>query len=109
VSDEPINRPPLPLMREISRVPILFAFNREGDDLDWHNQAACNGLGDVMFPKAQPGRIGADYREALSICRGCPVVNECLTWALAAEEPHGCWGGMAPAQRRRLAREPVAS
>ena len=103
-----INRDAVPLQREVSRIPILTAFNREGDDLAWHSQAACNGLGDVMFPAARVGRIGVDYRDALAICRGtattegCPVLNECLEWALAAEEPHGCWGGVTPIQRQKM-------
>ena len=99
----------IPLQREVSRVPIPTLLNRDGDDLAWHSQAACNGLGDVMFPAARIGRIGVDYREALAICRGtettpgCPVLEECIAWALEAGEPHGCWGGATPIQRQRMA------
>lgn len=108
MSDEPITRPALPLLREVSRVPILTAVNREGDDLAWHGQAACAGLGDIMFPKSRDGRF-VDYRAVVAICRTCPVLDECLAWALAAEEPHGCWGGTTPTQRHRIARQRVAS
>lgn len=59
------------------------------------------GLGDIMFPKSRDGRF-VDYRAAAAICRTCPVLNECLAWALAAEEPHGCWGGTTPTQRHRM-------
>lgn len=103
-----INRDAVPLQREMSRHPILTLFNRDGDDLAWHGQAACNGLGDVMFPTQRDGRA-VDYRDALSLCHGtptrpgCPVIAECLEWALAADEQWGVWGGATPAQRQAIA------
>ena len=109
MTDETQTRPPQTLMREVARLPILIAVNRDGDDLGWHGQAACAGLGDVMFPKARDGRF-VDYRDAQRICLGtatteaCPVLEQCLAWALDAEEPHGCWGGTTPPQRAAMLR-----
>jgi WhiB family redox-sensing transcriptional regulator len=36
------------------------------------------------------------------LCELCPVVRECLAWALKTGETHGVWGGMLPRQRRRV-------
>lgn len=41
---------------------------------------------------------------AQSVCSECPVQPECLTEALVRKEPYGIWGGMTPAQRRRIGR-----
>lgn len=41
-------------------------------------------------------------------CAGCPARVECLTYALAADEREGVWGGLTPAERMRLA-VPVAA
>jgi WhiB family redox-sensing transcriptional regulator len=39
---------------------------------------------------------------AVTACRGCPARDACLTYALAAGEREGIWGGMLPDERRRL-------
>ena len=38
------------------------------------------------------------------MCAGCPVRQECLNDALDHFEKHGCWGGLAPRERRPLQR-----
>lgn len=38
---------------------------------------------------------------ALRLCAGCPIRQECLTYALA-HEPQNIWGGMTAYQRREL-------
>lgn len=54
----------------------------------------------------------AGIRAARAICKGCPVIAECLEFALNAETGHmrhGIYGGMTPRMRgdlaRRMARE----
>ncbi len=36
------------------------------------------------------------------ICAQCIVQPECLEFALRVHEPHGIWGGLTEAERRRL-------
>lgn len=36
------------------------------------------------------------------ICRGCPVRDDCLSFALAHDEQFGIWGGHDTAERNRL-------
>jgi WhiB family redox-sensing transcriptional regulator len=32
----------------------------------------------------------------------CPVLEECLSWALEARESWGVWGGLTPQERSQL-------
>lgn len=39
---------------------------------------------------------------AALICRDCPLVNTCLTYALTEEIVIGVWGGLTESQRKAL-------
>ena len=42
-------------------------------------------------------------RRAKSICRACPVIDQCLAHALRIPEPYGIWGGgMSEDERAEL-------
>jgi WhiB family redox-sensing transcriptional regulator len=69
----------------------------------WWTSAECNtgdaALLDVMVPD---GRGNAIYRDALAICRRCPVIDDCREDALATESGShrfGMRGGLTPAER----------
>ena len=36
------------------------------------------------------------------MCAGCPVVVQCLEYALAQDERFGIWGGLSERERRRI-------
>jgi len=42
-----------------------------------------------------------EQREAVSICKTCPVQNDCLSFALKYDE-RGIWGGKSERARRKL-------
>lgn len=44
--------------------------------------------------------VGVD--KARKICRGCPVLTQCLEYALDARIDHGVWGGCSERERRRI-------
>jgi WhiB family transcriptional regulator, redox-sensing transcriptional regulator len=72
----------------------------------WQLRAACRGpQARVFFPPSQfepkHERLAREQR-AKAICRGCPVRQECLDYALRIREPHGIWGGLNEAERRAL-------
>ena len=74
---------------------------------DWRHRAACRNLDpEIFFPVAEagPARERAQAR-ALAVCARCPVVAECLEYALA-KIPYGIAGGMTEDERRAL-RRPV--
>ena len=70
----------------------------------WQSRAACRGPESVMFfPPPYPERKeDREMREgrAKAICRSCPVLEECLDYALSIREPHGIWGGLTETERR---------
>ena len=47
-------------------------------------------------------RWPAKRREAVAVCRTCPVRTECLQWALDHDEPEGIWGAMTAEERHKL-------
>jgi WhiB family redox-sensing transcriptional regulator len=62
-----------------------------------------NALGNCRT--GDPDRLfvtGAKQREARRICRGCPVLAECLAKALDDRIEFGVWGGMTERQRRSM-------
>ncbi len=87
-------------MAEIKHLPPL----REGD-WDWQLRAACRGTDTATFyhPENErgPSRTRRELR-AKAVCAGCPVVQNCLRWALAAREPYGVWGGLTVDERGAL-------
>ncbi len=65
---------------------------------DWMRQAACLDVEpEVFFP---PGPAALEHiNEAKAVCRGCPVVSDCLRVALADPTLVGVWGGTSESQR----------
>lgn len=69
---------------------------------DWEDQAACAGTElDLFFPP-KGGDAPALVGGAKAICAGCTVRMECLEFALRNDIGFGVWGGLAPAERRRV-------
>lgn len=69
-------------------------------DRGWMQDSHCLGLDpDLFFPER-----GASTKEAKAVCRGCPVREDCLEYALANTEKFGIWGGMSERERRRIRR-----
>lgn len=70
----------------------------------WTIRAACRGLDPKIFMgydnEITPARKTREAR-AKAICRGCPVRESCLEFALLTGQP-GIWGGTDEVERRRL-------
>jgi WhiB family redox-sensing transcriptional regulator len=70
------------------------------EEKPWAVFAACRDQDpDIFFPLTTTGE-----REAIRICRGCPVSSDCLEFALEARIRFGVWGGKTEKQRRNLQR-----
>jgi WhiB family redox-sensing transcriptional regulator len=74
--------------------------------MDWWGQAACaHEDPDVFFPVARTGAALRDQQaRAKAVCRRCPVIRQCLSWALRAAPAEGVWGGTCEEERRALMR-----
>jgi len=67
----------------------------------WAVFAACRDAdSDLFFPATK-----AMERQALGVCETCPVVDDCLAFALDTRERFGVWGATTEQQRKRLLRE----
>ncbi|HLS02206.1 MAG TPA: WhiB family transcriptional regulator [Beutenbergiaceae bacterium] len=69
----------------------------------WMDQGLCRKFPpEVFFPeKGNPGRE-ADL--AKQICQSCPVINECLEYALGNRDWFGVWGGTTGTERQAIHR-----
>ena len=64
---------------------------------DWPALGRCAGTDpDALFVQ------GKAQRAAKAVCKGCPVVAECLADALDHRTEFGVWGGMTERERRAL-------
>lgn len=93
-------------MAEFRRLPAP----REGD-WDWQVAAACRGHDTASFyhPENErgPSRVRREM-QAKAVCATCPVVADCLHWALAAREPYGVWGGLSAEERESVLQQQPA-
>jgi WhiB family redox-sensing transcriptional regulator len=75
---------------------------------DWRTDAACKGIDPELFFSSEdlPNKQDRLEREgaAKAVCARCVVRAECLTYAIAAGERYGIWGGLNPQERRAHAR-----
>lgn len=67
----------------------------------WAKLARCRGVdvfyvGDDLRGEAQRRAYGRAKR----VCRDCPVIADCLAYALDTRQPAGVWGGLDPDERR---------
>jgi WhiB family redox-sensing transcriptional regulator len=67
---------------------------------DWRSRALCRQVDPKLF---FPARNGSS-REAVRVCRGCPVQVECLIEALVTGDRYGIRAGLSGRQRRTLVR-----
>jgi WhiB family transcriptional regulator, redox-sensing transcriptional regulator len=88
--------------------PLARLFATDEPENDWRSQAACRGIDPELFFSSDEisNRIERQEREgeAKAVCNRCAVRNECLSYALAAGERYGIWGGLNPQERRAAAR-----
>ena len=68
------------------------------EEQEWSEQALCAQVDPEMFFPEK----GGSTKQAKMLCRSCPVVDECLNYALENDERFGVWGGFSERERRRL-------
>lgn len=98
MSTEEVSRPLQPARLE--RLRQLFHLPQEAD---WHESANCKSVGNWPFQIS----LGGTINPAVLVCKSCPVMNECLVYALMHEprdikHKQGVWGGLSITQRDAL-------
>lgn len=68
------------------------------ESLPWVAKAKCvDADPETFYPdKGQPATA------AKEVCAGCPVIEECLDYAMANNERFGVWGGLSEPERKKL-------
>ena len=65
---------------------------------EWMTAGLCAQVDPELFYPERGGSTTA----AKQVCTGCPVLAECLAYALANDERFGVWGGTSERERRRI-------
>lgn len=58
----------------------------------------------IFFPEGN--NIYKATKEAKQLCSGCPIINDCLDFAITNKEEWGIWGGATTKERVHLSRHP---
>ena len=73
--------------------------------MDWRHLAACREEDpELFFPIGTTGPALLQIEEAKAVCRGCSVIDDCLSWALESGQDAGVWGGTSEEERFALKR-----
>ena len=76
-----------------------------GSSDDWRHKAACREEDpELFYPLGSTGPWELQIQEAKAVCRRCPVMETCGTWALETGQEHGVFGGMSEKERRAIKR-----
>lgn len=75
------------------------------ENYDWQLRGLCRDEDPEVFFLPDNARMGEKTKRvnlAKKVCEGCPVIQECLSYALKSQQDYGVWGGMSQDERRRL-------
>ena len=64
---------------------------------DWMSRAACSGRDDLDWFDLDCG-----LKEALAVCHACPVMTDCLNYAIKHDLDDGVWGGVYGYRLRKM-------
>lgn len=69
----------------------------------WRNLALCKGkTTNDFYPEMGVKGAAKQVKEMKMFCRECPVILDCLDYALENDEQFGIWGGMTPKERSKI-------
>ena len=69
---------------------------------DWQDLANCRDAEERWFFPPDGVNTQGYYEIGRGICRRCDVQDECLSYALEADERYGLWGGKSPGERAKM-------
>ncbi len=77
--------------------------------LEWRDLAACASHDpNLFFPAGETGPAAEQIKLAKSICAGCDVAEDCLSYAIETNQVAGVWGGLTEDERRPVRRRWLA-
>ena len=73
--------------------------------MEWAQRAACaHEDPELFFPLSSTGPALRQELAAKRVCLLCPVIRQCLDWAIDSGQAHGVWGGTSERERAELSR-----
>jgi WhiB family redox-sensing transcriptional regulator len=86
-----------------SAIGVAYTHAPHAEDVEWQLRGLCRS-GDYDPDLWTPtGRNREEKsREAIEICKSCPVIKACAQWALSRREVYGVWGGLSENDRERI-------
>ncbi|MBB4889602.1 WhiB family redox-sensing transcriptional regulator [Streptomyces netropsis] len=71
--------------------------------MNWRQDAACREEDpDLFFPVGTTGPAVTQTEDAKSVCRRCPVMEQCLRWAMNSGQEYGVWGATSEKDRQAI-------
>jgi len=96
--------PTMPVTRGVRRPNCVLAPIKE-ITMDWRDKAACLTVDpELFFPVGNTGPALDQIDKAKQVCAQCPVVENCLQYAIESNQDSGVWGGLSEDERRALKR-----
>jgi WhiB family transcriptional regulator, redox-sensing transcriptional regulator len=86
---------------------VIQAFEDDcTEPLGWMSHGACRDTDpELFFPVAATGPALDQIAEAKAVCAHCPVLTDCLSYALETRQDSGVWGGTSEQERRAFRRD----
>lgn len=82
---------------------MTIADSTDLDLADWRTAGICTQTdAETWYPEK-----GQRADTAKRLCAHCPVIDDCLQWALDTDERYGVWGGLNPRERREMIRRRI--
>lgn len=75
---------------------------------DWRARAACSGYPNTLFFPTSDITEAEVVAKAKAVCAVCPVIEDCLEYALETNQRAGIWGGTSEQERKSLRRKWLA-
>lgn len=81
--------------------PRQSPHHRLQEAIDKEGRVPCMDCPDVFFPEDYPDKYTREYaiKVARKLCNGCPIKEECFTYAVESHERYGIWAGTLPGER----------
>lgn len=79
----------------------LYSYQELNEAVEAAGHVPCREVPELFFPDDFPaGTLRTQAAKmAKNLCQECPVITECLLYAVANKEMYGVWGGTLPSER----------
>lgn len=78
-----------------------YLYDVKDKDPSWRESAKCKNEDVNLFMSNSKQEIN----DAKAICIGCPVLKQCLDYAITNDIPYGVWGGTSQSERKSMKRK----